>query len=48
MYAAKTLIIIIKEEDLRILEKRILRKIYDPIKVTDEEYRSRINFVLKQ
>lgn len=44
MYAAETMTLAkTEEEDLRIVERKILRAILGPVKVSDNEYRSRMN-----
>lgn len=49
MYAAETVTMTKKdEEELRIAERKILRKIYGPIEIVEGEYRRRMNFELKR
>lgn len=49
MYAAETMILSKKdEEDLRIIERKIMRSILGPVKIGDNEYRSRMNYEIEQ
>lgn len=49
LYSAETMTITKKEEeDLKIMERKILRTILGPVKVGDNEYRSRMNHELRQ
>lgn len=49
MYAAEAITPMLKEEeDLRIVERKIMRTIIGPIKTTDNEYRARMNFEIKE
>ena len=49
LYAAETMTMTKKdEEDLRITERKIIRTILGPVKVTENEYRIRMNFEIEQ